>query len=505
MYKRPVITAVLIVVLLISFTARSTSAEELKKGDVTVTYPAGLEDKARELADFATKNLLPIRDQFRKMRKALSDTDKVSKRIVEWLGCPEEQKEAEKMLVLNLRVLDSVETLFTDIRLYRESDLKTGSGLSEGPAKLSYDQSSDCFHFQMNIWMWESRAEETHNAFLPVVLSDDGTFHCAEPLTKTADNLLALCYSVLAIVPHEVAESMLIDRLKFYHPYARWFNDGVANWVNLRIVEEFAHDRYRTIEEHTMPDKEDKSLRSKINLLTWLQIVFMPGKSFADQTETNDPTNYPYATEAIDRMFRDLPSDSLGKVILKLKGKHCPDTDTICAAINEVTSRDAKAILLEYVPSHVRTGLAQHVDVALYDQSRRLVGEMDYAGIVRLLSKSVEIQPNNMNAHFNLAWAMRKAGEPKDRSEQHLKIVWGLAASKGRYNLNPFEQDEEAMYLLGRMLQHSKLSDKARETFNKVLESCPDHVDTKTALAELDKEQAEDAPLPIVKRCASSE
>lgn len=484
MYRQLAITVVLAAALLIAIAAPSNSTEKMKKlkaGDITVTYPAGLEDKAKELAEFATKNILPERDRFLKTTKVFSDTDKVSKRIVEWLGCPEEQKEAEEAFAGCSKTTDSLEKMFTDIRLYRKSDIKSSGGVSEGPITLSYDRATD--HLQFKLWV--SGADQ--EAFLPVLLGEDGEFDFGGPLTEAAEGIRSMLTNMLLIVSHEAAESVLVSRLKLYHPYARWFNDGVANWVGLRITDEFAPDQRKEFRSSLMPVSGDTSVRSTINLLTWLQMGFMPGNSFREKTEGNDPTNYAYATEAVVRILRGLPPDTLAKIIGKLKGKYYADTDMICTAIQEVTGRNAKAILLEYVPAHVKEGLAKNEDVSLYGKARGLVGEKDYMEICRLLQASIEMRPGNKDAHFNLAWAMRKSGAPKELSERELVIAYAVAYdSTDRVDL--FTKDEEAVYLLGRMWQISRVDDdKAREHFKRVLKTNPSHADAIAALAELDK------------------
>jgi len=491
MYKQHFRTAVLIVVLLITSAVSFTSAEELKKlrkGDITVTYPAGLDDKARELADFATKEFLPIRDQLRERQEALADTGKVARRIVEWLGCPEEQKTAERDLTDFSSVMSSIHKLFTNFRLYRESDIEASGGVSSGPVSLLWDQSLDHCTFKF----WVSGRKPDPSVFMPVVLTRSGELSCAAPLDQVVDNLSAYVLPFALILPHEIAESVLINKLQIYHPYARWFNDGIATWVNMQIVDEFVSDQRKEFRRQMLPDDEDNSRRPTINLLAWLQLGYMPGDTFRERLMGSEGTNYPFAAEAVTRMLRGLPDDTLAKIIGVLKGKRNPDTDTICAAIKEVTGRDAKSILLEYVPKHVKEGLEKKEDVSLYERAKSLVGEKDYLEMCRLLQASIEIRPSNKDAHLNLAWAMRRSGAPKELSERELVIAHVLSyndASTPDY----FQKDEEAGYLLGRTWQRSGSEDaRAREIFNWVLKINPNHADAIAALAELDKAQKDE-------------
>lgn len=480
-------TAVLLAALLGGMCLPCAAAEEMKKlkaGDITVTYPAGLEDRAREVADFATRNILPIRDQFLRTRKALSDNDKVSKRIVEWIGYPEGQKEAKKVLLEYSEAMDAMATLYTDIRLYRESDVKASGGVKDGSVSLSYDPSDDSF--QSNWQATSDQSPEARTAFLPIAVGEDGRYN-GKPIDEMPKHLDETALGMLPAI-HEAAESVLLLGLKLHHPYARWFNDGASNWVMMQVTREFTPDLYEQCVTSAMPDEEAKSLRPKINLLAWPQVDYCPRNPSEEEIRLNGAC-YAYATEAIDRMLRDLPPDTLAKVIRKLKGQHRPNTDAICAAIKEVTARDAKAILLEYVPDRIKSDRAQNVNVALYEQAKRLVGEADYAGMVRLLTASIEIEPNDPDAHFNLAWAMRKARMPKDDSERQAKIAAGLLSSKQPHEFSYFEVDDDSMYILGRVLMRAGNDKQARKMFEQVTEHASDPADAKAALEELDKKQ----------------
>lgn len=480
-------TAVLLAALLGGMCLPCAAAGEtktLKAGEITVTYPSGMEDKAKEVAEFATKNILPIRDQFLKTRKALSDTDKVANRIVEWLGCPEEQKEAKKILASFPEIMDAVESLYTDIRLYRESEVKASGGMKEGAMSLSYDPSDGSFHSN---WLATSdQSKEARKAFLPVAVGEDGRYN-GKPVDELARGLDGTAFGMMPAI-HEAAEAVLLLGLKFYHPYARWFNDGVSNWVMMQVAREFTPDLYGQCETSAMPGDEAKSLRPKINLLAWPQVDYSARNPSQEEIRLNGAC-YQYATEAIDRMLRDLPPDTLAKIIRKLKGQYCPNTDAICAAIKVVTDRDARAILLEYVPDRIRSDRAQNVNFALCEQAKRLVGQADYAGMARLLSTSIEIEPSDPDAHFNLAWAMRKARMPKEESERQAKIAAGLLSGKTPHDFAYFEVDDECMYILGRVLMHAGNDKKAREILEQVIEHASDPADAKAALEELDKKQ----------------
>ena len=143
---------------------------------------------------------------------------------------------------------------------------------------------------------------------MPVIVRDDGTFRTAaglgpaEDLAGKLDQVMESGATMIrGALVHEDAEIML-GILGFDHPFARWFNEGGANWVALQVVAQVAPEYLQLCRESFLPGREADPLRERINLLTWTQFTY--GREFVVVGDAGlDEAHYPYATELIERLL----------------------------------------------------------------------------------------------------------------------------------------------------------------------------------------------------------
>jgi hypothetical protein len=143
---------------------------------------------------------------------------------------------------------------------------------------------------------------------LPVFVEDDGSF-IADDVRLGLDDYVFMISSSLHIVPiHETAEMLIISAGKgCYGPYARWFNDGAANWITRKIISE-RWPEYAALQwgEFFPVDGE----RSSVNLLAWPQLSYGLALGKADSV-----AYYGFSAELMGRLFDGLPEDSFARVV----------------------------------------------------------------------------------------------------------------------------------------------------------------------------------------------
>ena len=482
--------AIALVACLVAPCAADDELQKLQVGEITITYPTGLEAQAKELAEAAKEVIPPRKQTFLKVRKALSDTDKVAQRITDLIRCPEDVDLARRMLSAFGAILDSVSGVFGDLRIYREGDVKASGGLQEGCWRVTYDAATDKFSYELGMESAVDERAAPKSAAFPVLVQSDGTFRTTDEASLQV--FLQQVYDRFAQpVPtpvHEVTEAILRRRFNLHHPFARWFNEAAANWVMLKVASEVLPGTEKECRQACLPDPEDELLRGKVNLLAWEQVECSK-QSRSEEERALSAASYKFATEALDRALRDQAPDTLAKIVGMLKSKPYADTEAICGAITEVTGTDFKSILLEYVPKHVREGLEQDQPKQLLAQAKDRMREKDYAGVVDLLTRVLEMAPCDTYARSNLALAMRETKMPKDESERQIKICAELGACGGELHLELTGSDDEAHYVFARIAQFGGEKSEARKHFESALKSNPDHEDAKAALKELGEDQ----------------
>lgn len=456
--------------------------QKLQVGEITISYPAGYESQAKELAKAAEKEIPPRRDKFLQVKRAFADSKALAKRIGDLMGAPESTETPRWVISSYSTIFDAMSGMFDDLRLYRESDLRKSGGLNEGPVHMTYDPRVDLFDLKMD---FSTRGGGPSKAFMPFTVGDDGRFRIVG--RSLEETVAERCDRVTEMSPvpiHEAAEGVLVRELHFNHPFARWFNEGTATWVMLRLIAEVAPSLVADTRRISLPGAKESSVRSKVNLLAWPQDSFRP-TSASTEDRLVVQADYQFSTEAVDRMLRDKP-EALAGIIGKLKGKPSPDNDAICEAITQVTGRDAKSILMEYVPDYVRSGLKDGAPKSLLDQATRKLLSREDSEAVKLLSRLLEMTPSDWTARLHLACAMRKAGTPKDESERQIVLSAALISLQRSGAFDPVVPDAESEYVVGRLAQQLGDNARAKELFELVLKLNPDHADAQSALKEIE-------------------
>ncbi len=475
-------TLLIPVLLIVCCLQARAEVQKLQAGDVTISYPPGLEQQAKHLAK-VLEAVAPERiARAKHIRDAFADPKAITKKVTDLMGCPEGTETGVEIISAFSKVLEVYSGAFTDFRLYKESDLKASGGLKEGPVQLVYDpKTSD---FSTNLSFGTSTSDK---AFTPLVVKDDGSFATKglaleAYVTQSMDDGL---WGMLAPI-HEATESILVRDLGIGHPLSRWFNEGVGNWVMLTISAQIEPSLEKQFRPKSMPRPEDAPLKPKINLPAWSTSFLAKANLPPDEQKVSD-ASYRFATEAVDRMLKGQPSGTLAKIIGKLKAGQDPDSDTICKAVKEVTGKDAKSILLEYVPAEVRTALKNGEPEKLLNQVWMMMQGEDYPGARKALERLAEMTPCDVNVRMNLACALRKTGAPKPESDLQIKAAGVLmATSRDMPDIKVFGSGPDGGYVLGRTLQLAGFTEQAKNILKQVLQMDPNHADAQAAMKELD-------------------
>jgi len=438
----------------------------LTVGETTIRYPRELEAQAKTLAAVWEKVVPSRRDA---LRRPNANQEKVAARIVELLGCPEHGEIVREVMSDTCFMTGVFLDMTRDVRLYREADLRAAGGLHEGPINLIYVPATDKFQLSFQATSTTYPAA-SGRAFFPGVVRADGTLGSrTDPPEKWVADFFAQDPAMITVGAHEAAESVLTLELHLLHPFARWFNEGVGNWVALQITREFlpeSNDRAAFL-----PTAESAKLRDQINLLTWAQnYCAKPVGSEAEDALSS--AHYRYAAELITRLLAGSPPGTLETILQKLAESPAPDSETICETFREVTGKDARRLLMEYTPPSVREGITAGAPYALRQAATKAIESGDSSQAVKLLSELLTMTPADPDAQVDLAVALRRTKAPRMESEGHLWIAAALAEMQTHA---PPEaagpQDADVWYALGRVAQYRGDKAEAGRWFKRLPET----------------------------------
>jgi len=129
--------------------------EKLTVGDITISYPTGLESQAQQVAEVCKTVVAPRLEKFRETERAFSDPKRIAAALTTVLGWEESDGDLDLATAVAGagQAMAFLEPMFMDVRIYREKDLRSSGGVNNGAIRLSYDQATDKVQFSINFQM----------------------------------------------------------------------------------------------------------------------------------------------------------------------------------------------------------------------------------------------------------------------------------------------------------------------------------------------------------------
>ena len=457
---------------------------KLTVGEIVISYPRGLESQAQQVAEVCKAVLVPRLEEFRVMARSFSDSGRTARVLTQLLGCPESEETATTVIAGAGAVAALVEPMFTDVRVYREADLKASGGVSGGAISLTYLPAEDKFEFQVGFRVSGPGGpkQPAEQSFLPVVVKDDGSFRTEKGLAASVGEMLDALATEISLRVHLAAirttASLLLTQQCGGEPFTQWFSEGAAQWATPRVVAEIAPDYVQQCREMILPDAPSPQARARVNLLAW------PLGEDPRPRDARDEECAYCAYELMGRLLRDRPAGTLATIMDKLKGQQPLDTEAILRALDAVLGGDSRSLLLEYVPEAVRMGLKEGRPAKLREEGYQALRDGECSKAVQLLSDALEMTPSDTDMRVNLAIAMRRSGIPKLGSERQIRIAAALAQARASREFSlQGKADDETWYVLGRIAQMRERTEEAKVLLGKLPAS---HADGQAALKELE-------------------
>ncbi len=479
---RPTRAAVALCVLLLAagVCAAQDGMKQLTADGITVSYPPANEAQAKKILEIANKSLRPAVEIHRQIVALFRDPSEMAKEITDLLGAEEAQDATRARLVAYRQKSEALVGCFSNFRIMSTADAVSTGGVDAGVLQVRYAHDVD--EFGVGLELERVDADRIKRSYFPVFVNADGSIRSEKKLADTAISLLGSSRAMIAAPIHETAIWIISEKLNIYHPFTRWFLEGVSGWVTVRVMTKFDPKLSDLASELFLPGPVAKKLQDKVNLLAWPQTAFQNRKEpYVDPALEVAQTQY--AVEAISDLLGGNRDKRLAKIVGEIKHGSDADTDAMCAAIKKVADADFKNTLMKYVPKDIRDGISSGEAKKLVSQAEKLAQEKKWRDAISRLRRALQMTPADVNARLNLAWLERENAERLD-SEIQVFLAARLLKQQD-YSFHLFATSVEGNYVLGRLAILLGNLDYAKKFLEPVLEAEPDHQDAKRAMAEI--------------------
>lgn len=479
-----VLTAAAVVFLVAAFSlscrGEDAALKTLSAGGVSVSYPPSMEAQANRVLQMAEKHVQPSVEIHKQMIALFADPGAIAEEIANLLGADEVQDKTRTRLLAYKQKSEALVACFSNLRLVETAAAVATGGVDAGVLQVRYFADTD--EFKMGLDLNNAKPEILKRSYFPIFVNADGKIRAEDKIPDMAVDFLGTSKAMLVAPVHETVAWLVTQQLGFYHPLARWFNEGVSAWVARRVLIKLDPSLTALADQVFLPSAASKRLRDKINLPAWPQASFR-GSRDSDRDPALEVAHTQYSLELVTSILGANRSGALARIIGELKYESSVDTDAICGAIQEVTGTDPKKALSQYVPEDVAAGLKTGEPKKLLAQAEKLVQGKKWKEAADKLRRALQMNPADVNARLNLAWIERETGERAD-SEVQVFLAAGLLGQQ-KYSFHLIAPSVEGNYILGRLAILVGNLEYARKFLEPVLEAQPDHRDAKRALQEI--------------------
>ena len=166
----------------------------------------------------------------------------------------------------------------------------------------------------------------------------------------------------LLIALHEVAESTFVLPWVKHRadPHWRWFSDGLATAVALRVMDEAGDHEAAATARQVYATARYADLRNELNLRYWLEATHQPKVDAYGEARLNS-ARYAFALEEVQRLMDTHGTDWIARVIADLNHSPTPGSQAILDAIQRHTGEVMDERLDRYQPfATAEEGIARY-------------------------------------------------------------------------------------------------------------------------------------------------
>lgn len=460
--------------------AADDELKQISESGITVSYPAGLDTQAKHMLALAKELIAPSLSINKQMVAFLQNSDSMAKDIAELLGYQEKQDKAKTYLLAYKTKSEALVQCFSNIELVKKADAAAKGGLDAGVLQVSYDKFKDEFNMVMDLE--NVSPDRLKRSRFPVFVNTDGTLRAEKKIGEMAVDFMGSNRTMIIAPLHDAVGSIMAKDLNLYHPFSRWFNDGVSAWITRHVVAKTDPKLVAMANDLFSVNAESKKLREQVNFLCWPQTAFQNQRN-TDFNITLEAAQTQYAVEAVSDMLGKNAVANLPKIMREVNFNPNADNEAILQAIKKITGRDFKPTFMSYVPANIRAGINSGQTKSLLAKAEKLTNEKKWVEAAKNITLALAMTPDDVNARLNLAWLERESGL---RLDSELQVFLAARLIKqGNHKFHMYAESLEGNYIMGRFAILMGNLEFAKKLLQPVLELKPNHQDAKRALDEI--------------------
>ena len=460
--------------------AADAEHKQISEAGITVSYPAGLDTQAKHMLTLAKELIVPSLSINKQMVAFLQNTDSMSKDVAELLGYEEKQDKVKTYMLAYKMKSEALVQCFSNIELVKKSEAAAKGGFDAGVLQVTYDKVKD--EFNMVMGLDNVSPEQLKASRFPVFVNADGTIRAEKKIGEMAVDFMGSNRTMIIAPLHDAVGSLMAKDLNLYHPFSRWFNEGVSAWITRYVVSKTDPKLATMASDLFSVNENSKKLREQVNFLCWSQPAFQNQRS-PDFNLALESAQTQYAVEAVSDMLGKNAVQNLPKIMREVNFNPNADNKAILQAIKKITGRDFEPTFMSYVPSNIRSGIKSGQAKSLLAKAEKFTNEKKWAEAASNIQLALQMVPDDVNARLNLAWLQRESGM---RLSSELQVF--LAARlirQGQHKFHMYAESIEGNYIMGRFAIMMGNLEFAKKILTPVVELKPDHQDAKRALEEI--------------------
>ena len=337
-----------------------------------------------------------------------------------------------------------------------QSQPKVLAVVTQGPTKaylrkgntipnFTYDKASDTVTYQARAIAGAGPAGALDELFIPLPGADSAE----KDIKNMTAAILHWLGQAQVMALQEASRMSILDRLRPFDPYYRWFSEGFASALTRRLMEKHVSPAAAAEYDPRANLKAFADLQKELNLYYWMGPEFAIDAPLPAEARLAD-ARAAYAAFEAERLTEAHGIDVLSKVLDRLGKDATNDSRKLFPAIKQVTGEDLQAALLRYQGfTSESEGLKKYAQVRDAAMEKK-----DYASALPAVIRLAEMKAAEHLLHFSAAAALlHRMGQDQAAEEVFAKLLRttrlrgmteGLQSVQRAFLLYAFQTDQPA-------------------------------------------------------------